>query len=80
MPRMSGRNGLMRREGYLSCAEAAARLGLHPATIRRLAAQGRLGPPRRLGCYWYIARVELERHFGPDSARLLGRVNPATPL
>ena len=52
----------------MTTAEAAARLGLAPATVRRQIEQGRIGA-RKVGRDWQVTPREVERY----RAESLGR-------
>jgi excisionase family DNA binding protein len=57
----------------LSPIEAATRLGVHPKTLTRAAAAGRVTGARRVGRHW---------RFDPDALALHppGRASPAAPV
>lgn len=53
-------DGLRRPEPLLTTAEAAAILGLHPSSLARAAAAGRVVGARRVGRYWRFDGATLE--------------------
>lgn len=52
-------NGRASDERLLSPREAAGRLGVHPKTLTRAAAAGRVAGARRVGRHWRFDPVEL---------------------
>jgi excisionase family DNA binding protein len=53
---------IMRRDGYLTMAEAADRVGCSPTTIYRLVRDGHV-KGLRVGRFWFVEQAELARHY-----------------
>lgn len=50
-------------ENYVTVAEAARRLNIHPESVRRLIRSGKL-PARKLANTWLVERTTLEQFAG----------------
>ncbi|HEC22851.1 MAG TPA: DNA-binding protein [Chloroflexi bacterium] len=58
-------------ENYVTVAEAAKRLNIHPESVRRLIRKGKL-PARKFANTWLIERTTLEQfasHYDPRPGR-----------
>lgn len=59
----------------ISVSDAAGLLGIHPMTVRRWAAEGRI-EARRIGGQWRIVRAAVESILGPSTDRASEQVLP----
>ena len=52
----------------MTCEEAATYLRLHPRTVGRLLAQGKL-PGVKVGRQWRLRRTDLDAYLGGEASR-----------
>ena len=76
---MGGKRSHAAPDALMTSIEAAAFLKVHPTTLRRLAAQGRV-PAFKVGKDWRYHRLELEAHViaqrNTATMRALRVINP----